>query len=222
MNSTKYYIFAIPEIEQMILNYLDPTVDLQKIILLNKYFYKIVSNDPLYLELKELCQKLKFTPIFLPFHVPVHRKIHTRLFWLGCILGYSHAIKYLLNTYPDNIDIHEYGEYAFQLCCENGHIELAQKLYQISQSNNNLINIHADNEYAFRRSCEKGQIETAKWLYQLSQQNDNELCISAVSNYAYRYSCSRNHIEIVKWLCSLCSNYSFEIRNGDIVYSIKN
>jgi ankyrin repeat protein len=53
------------------------------------------------------------------------------------------------------------NECAFQLCCANGHIELAKLLAKLG------VAIHANNEFAFRLSCEKGHIEIAKWLVEL-------------------------------------------------------
>ena len=53
-----------------------------------------------------------------------------------------------------NINIHKGDEYAFGLSCENGRLEVAKWLIELSWNNDiGLINIHAFNEYAFRGSC---------------------------------------------------------------------
>lgn len=66
------------------------------------------------------------------------------------------------------IDIHAYSEYAFQLSCGEGHLEIAKWLIDVVdkgiQKNFMPINIHADDEYAFRVSCGNGHLEIAKWL----------------------------------------------------------
>jgi ankyrin repeat protein len=53
------------------------------------------------------------------------------------------------------------NEYAFQLSCKKGHIEIAKWLVSLG------INFHANNELAFQVCCEKGHIEIAKWLVEL-------------------------------------------------------
>ena len=85
-----------------------------------------------------------------------------------CKNGNINELQKYYSTHQD-INIHAIDEYAFRLSCENGHIEVAKWLIELSQYKNfGLINIHANNEYAFRYSCANGQLEVAKWLIELS------------------------------------------------------
>ena len=61
----------------------------------------------------------------------------------------------LKNNQPINIHVND--EDAFRCSCANGHINIAQWLYELGLENNQPINIHANNEDAFRCSC--------KWSY---------------------------------------------------------
>ena len=70
----------------------------------------------------------------------------------------------------------------FDCSCRNGHINIAQWLYELSIKNNQPINIHVNNEEAFRLSCTNGHINVAQWLYELSIQNNQPIDIHAVMN----------------------------------------
>ena len=51
----------------------------------------------------------------------------------------------------------------FRNACENGHLNVAQWLYQIKP----YINISDWNEEIFRRTCKKDHLIVAQWLYQI-------------------------------------------------------
>ena len=54
-------------------------------------------------------------------------------------------------------------EDIFQNACSNGHLNVAQWLYQIKSD----INISARNESAFINACSQGHLNVAQWLYQI-------------------------------------------------------
>lgn len=206
MNSNaNVYIFPIPEIEQMIINYLDPVTDWKNLNVINKYFHNLTSRNQTFLELKEFCQKqTKY------FYASRRYNKYDVMFWKVCRHGSIPVMEYLLNKYAKEIDIHSYKEYPFQLCCEFDHLNMAKRLYALSKTTE-LINIHADDEYAFLQSCRNQHMEIIKWLYQLSQENDNPINIRAHNDLIYKNSCECGRIEVVKWLQSTCPEYSYEI-----------
>lgn len=66
------------------------------------------------------------------------------------------------------IDIHAHDDYLFRLCCEHGHLEIAQYLYYISCKRNDKINIHAMDDEAYCVRYHKGHSQVASWLLKLS------------------------------------------------------
>lgn len=199
-------IFPIPEIEQIILNYLNKTTDLLTLLFVNKYFYEIISAKNFYPELKNF-YKIKHS-ISVRF-IPRETNKSIRLFWKACQGGYIHVMKYLLEKYPNKIDIHSHREYAFQLCCKYGHTDAAEWLYQLSQSNGyGWINIHSDNEWAFRHSCEFGHLGTVKWLYHLSQSTTKIINIHVDGDFAFKQCCLNRNLDVVQWLCSLDPSFA--------------
>ena len=53
----------------------------------------------------------------------------------------------------NRIDSQADKERAFQLSCKNGHLIVAQWLYELPICLSGTRYIHAENEYAFRLSC---------------------------------------------------------------------
>ena len=102
-----------------------------------------------------------------------------------------------INCNAKYISVIQYMEFIFILCCENGHLSVAQWLVQITQQNCG-INIHVDNEVAFRWSCANGHLDVAQWLHSLCSVN-----IHANKEYAFRLSCKYGYLNVAKWLHSL-------------------
>lgn len=212
MNST-YYIFPIHEIERIILDYLDEITDWKKLILVNKYFYNLISDDPTYLEIKNFCRIKKSIDVFC---IPGNTNRDTLNLWKACQMGYLRVMKYLLMKYSnrDMIQVHYFREFAFQLCCRGGHTEPAKWLYEFTRFNKkSVIDIRQDNNYAFNSSCENGHIETAKWLYELSK-TDNRIDIHSEDESVFRFSCVYGRLELAKWLYKI--SYTDENKLIDI------
>ena len=97
-------------------------------------------------------------------------------------------ITYLVELYPD---LKNKIEQAFYHSCSNGHLEMAQWLYQI----NSTLSIYTQEE-SFRRACQYGHLPVAQWLYQINP----SINISAQNEYAFTYACSKGHLEVAQWL----------------------
>lgn len=81
---------------------------------------------------------------------------------------------------------------AFRNACENGHLVIAQYIYQICPK----IQYNKLNNYAFRYACENGHLEVAQWLKStwpnINHRDSND--------YAFAYACRNGHIDVVEWL----------------------
>lgn len=47
------YIFFIPEIEQLIFDYLDPFIDYQQLVQVNRFYHEMFTNHPVLIELRK-------------------------------------------------------------------------------------------------------------------------------------------------------------------------
>jgi hypothetical protein len=109
----------------------------------------------------------------------------------------------------------------FNYLCKNGHLEDAQRLYQIKPSSINIsvnnfwcackngqlhvvqwlykihpiLNISLD--MLFQTACRYGQLEIAQWLY---YEIHLYLDISAGNEEAFRYACQEGHLKVAQWL----------------------
>jgi len=122
------------------------------------------------------------------------------LFCMLCRYGYIETLKWILTL--GEINIHENEEKAFITSCDNGHIEVAKLLIEISKERGEIINIHEHDDEAFRWSCMHGYLEIAKWLIEISKEN-GKINIHADNENAFRLSCSNGKIEVAKWLIEI-------------------
>ena len=97
------------------------------------------------------------------------------------------------------------SEEAFRNACYGGHLEVAQWLYQIKPT----LNISECNEYAFQCACGNGHLLVAQWLYQVKPTLD----ISADNEFAFLSACVNGHIQVAQWLQSLNPNTYIIINN---------
>ena len=179
---------VIPDIDTYMIDFADlhTMAILQQV---NKYFNKIITAKPIMRQWKVINN--------MQLDLPNDKFIE------ACKRGFLAYAKYLFGAYE--IDIHANNDYAFQLSCENGHIEVAQWLILLGESNDyTKIDIHADNEYAFRWSCQYGHLELAQWLIKLGESNGyTKINIHADNEYAFRWSCRNGHLEVAQWLVNL-------------------
>jgi hypothetical protein len=101
----------------------------------------------------------------------------------------------MINISPDN-------EHAFRCACENGHLELAQWLYQIKPT----INISAYNEEAFRLACSYGHFDVAQWLQSLTP-------------YGLYYTFEVNENNLITTFSTEKLNYSFLKKRLDTIHT---
>lgn len=196
------YLFPILEIEQMILEWLDPFLEYKNLILLNHYFYELITNDLVYLELKEfLHNRKKFASIRFFLRSFLLEEI---LFLRICKKGYLRLAKRMYKIHPD-INIHVFGDFIFQKSCQYGHLHIIKFLLSLEETSGK-INIHNNCELAFIWSCEEGHLEVAQFLYEIGRYDIN---IHADHNAAFLKSTENKHLDVVMWLASLDEDYRY-------------
>lgn len=200
LTESKSYLFQIPEIEAIIISFLNKSIDHQKLVLINKYFYQITTCDKTYLELRKFSRKMKSLRVYSSGK---HNKL-TITFMKSCKYGYPLVAKHLYQMYSDRINIHADNEYAFRWSCHNGCVDIVQFLLSL----NDKIDIHAENECAFRWSCEKGHIIITNLLLSL-----DKFDIHVENEYAFTWSCANGHLDTVKLLIGLDNKINIHINN---------
>jgi hypothetical protein len=65
----------------------------------------------------------------------------------------------------NSLNIHSRNEFVFRWACADGHLNVAQWLYNISyEKANDKINIRINNDFPFRCACNADHKDIAEWL----------------------------------------------------------
>lgn len=226
MESSNHSSFPllIPELDEIIARNLESIGDMIRLMLVNKYFYKIMQNFKLCTELQVLHSYIKnisFSRHILSFP--------NKIFDVSCRYGFKRIVKYIfsrhikqphhryntiisgldtscangnldiikcLYSYADDIEIFHYESHFIQ-ACSLGHLDVAKYIFSLKPT----INIHARSDKAFMLACENGHIEIVKWFYQLEP--DAKINIHVGSDHLLHKACRRNHLKVVKFLYQL-------------------
>lgn len=123
------------------------------------------------------------------------------VFICACLSGNLLIAKSIHANKP-NINISANNDYAFRIACENGHLEVAQWLYEIKKE----INI----EIAFIFACENGHLDIAQWLLEIKPSIKN------LDDYvtAFENACENAKLDVAKWL--------FEVNPCDDMHKVNN
>ena len=118
------------------------------------------------------------------------------------------ADNYQFNADSDiNISAFRKYEEAFRGACENGHLELAQSLYETKPT----IDISAENEWVFRWACLKGHLDVAQWLYKIKPTID----ISAKNEWAFGWACGNGYLDVAQWLYTIKPTIDISAKNEE-------
>lgn len=203
-------IFPIPEIDQMIIDYLDIPTDGVNLMLVNKYYKSIIKNNQLYRELKKHFFKRKtvyrsFKRAILPFN-----------FFAACISGYPKMAKYIYYGFLRNFDIKSSEPKiaidllrAFEFACNGNHLDIAKWIYSL-----NLIdlekNLHTL-DTIFSKKCENGNLKIVKWIYSLGKFTEH---IKKGNKYRFKTCCQNGQLEMAKYLLSMDDGIDIYDDNG--------
>ena len=73
--------------------------------------------------------------------------------------------------------LHANDDHAFRWACLNGYHEIAEWLWGLCQTSEEIsAMLHAKDDDAFREACKYGHIETAKWLWKVCPTKSNQQC----------------------------------------------
>lgn len=179
------------EIEDLILNYLDPIKTFQSLIPVNKYYHELITHRDMYIKLKSCCNsKNQHTEAILP----MYKK--EKIFYHACIFGYLDIVEYLYQMYHNKINIHIYDDIIYRHSCEYGQLEIVKFLLQTVKN----INIYTQGSYGFQKSCQNNHTELTKFLYQYSLEHSKN---GHTRDYTFYYLCTHEYYDIAQWIYSL-------------------
>jgi|688.fasta_scaffold263400_2 hypothetical protein len=132
------------------------------------------------------------------------------------------------------IEFNSHNINKFIICCQNGYLDEAKKLYGVGMASN-IIN------KAFQDACLFGRFDIVKWLYSIKNKPDisdnNYFAFINASFYGhldilqwlytlqtpinqediFKYACRGKQEDVVKWLITIHDEYDYEIINTYII-----
>jgi ankyrin repeat protein len=115
-------------------------------------------------------------------------------------------LKILLNN-TQKIRIHGHHEYAFQMACNYGHIDIIKYLLNISEKySSKKIDIHIQNDYIFNSACYHGNIDIIKYLLDMSEKYSGTKI--NIRGHTFFNAGANNQIEVLKYLINITEKYS--------------
>lgn len=114
----------------------------------------------------------------------------TVCFKIACRNGFLHLVCWLVSLkWNQSIQyIQRIYNMGIILSCENGHLELAKKLYFLGADPSYL------NNSAFFLSCSSGSFKIVKWLYSLGNIKEADLL------FVFKDVCENNYLDMALWI----------------------
>lgn len=88
----------------------------------------------------------------------------------------------------NKIDIHDGYEYAFEMACENGHLDVVKYLIWLGENGHGKINIHDRYRSIFRYTCSNKHLSIVKYLLWLGENGYGKIDIHDYYDYAFYMS----------------------------------
>lgn len=122
----------------------------------------------------------------------------------SCKLGHIDQVKWLIGINERNIDEKNLID-AFDLSCVNGHLVIAQYIYNNFHELKYLLKDWTCYTI-FRRSCLSGRFEVVQWLIEICGDNLDITGEKYKSdkNESFLWSCERGHLELAQYLYPKC------------------
>lgn len=211
-------IFTYSDIDTVLIVHCDLIDDYPTIRSLNKYYNTLIDNTINYQSLIQLVHaNSNYKDLFIKaceYNSPLYRYLFNRN------PNLYRESRYGLNMVPISFNL----DFAFSICCKNGHLEAAKLLLELRKTHCKQQTsqcIHYWHEEPFRTCCENGHLHVAKWLIKTSITDDLGLIDIHVANspmlnnYAFIWSCIRGHKHVAKWLIKLSHKYHYTPINVD-------
>lgn len=188
-------LFNVKDIDRLLLSFCDLLDDYIVIMLVNKYYHALVSNDILFISFKNTqlaCNEM----VDIHFIRKTGYKYYTKLFLVACARNNLLLCEYL-NNYKGNKFLYSVREVDF-IKCYYKNVEVAKFLLTNKKISFNCgsLNIY----YIFSLCCYEGYTATIKWMVDTCQLLSIDL---RPNTYLFSECCRRNKLETAKYLYQL-------------------
>lgn len=218
IEKNNYYIFPVQEIEYHIISFLDPIIDIHKLLLLNKYYYNLFTNDKFFSQLRIFFTardaKRGYEDNFIracTYNTEIAKILYhryqysyqtiTQALRSACHHGNIDTIKWL----HQNGEVYCHIHLILKEACVNNKIEIFDWLLKkFCDESKNAISMYFDE--IFENVCSLGYLKIAKRLYRIKNSNKNKN--NHKITLGFINACKSGNLKLVKWL------YNVSTKNG--------
>lgn len=204
-------IFPIPEIENIIFDYLDPLVDLKQISKVSHYYHDTINDMSFWIELREFTREKTYSVSKMIDYCGSEANVDEwnrssvcngtiNSFTRACFFDKMSIAKYLFSS--RKFDLNFSNKAAFRYACagprSNDDDERWKIILWLHNLTDNIYNATTRPDFTFLLCCRHDNFDIAIWYFNLC----NPIC----SIYAFKKISKHGNFDMALWLCIVGTN----------------